>query len=95
MRRAAKIDGNQPEIVSHLLRAGWRLFSAAPVGRGIPDLVVACGGFTAVVEVKQAREKLNMDQEDFRAKWPGVYIVGRTPEQTLKDLERARAEVMG
>ena len=92
MRRAAKIDINQPDIVDYVRRAGWRVHVTAPLGGGFPDFAASCGGFTALVEVKQRGGKLTLAEEDFRMKWQGAYIVGRTPEQTLHDLERARME---
>ena len=94
MRRASKIDTNHAAIADHLRRAGWSVHSTAPLGDDFPDLVVACGGFTAVVEAKTPGRKLTMGQEDFRMRWQGVHVVGRTPQQTLHDLERARAEAM-
>jgi hypothetical protein len=40
MRRAAKVDRNQPEIVSALRKVGADVVSLAAVGDGIPDLLV-------------------------------------------------------
>jgi hypothetical protein len=40
MRRAAKIDANQPQIVEALRKAGATVHSLAAVGNGIPDLLV-------------------------------------------------------
>lgn len=95
MRRAAKIDLAQPDIIDYLRRFGWGVSLTNAVGDDFPDAVVACGRFTALVEIKSPGRKLTLGQQDFIQAWPGVVIVGRTPEQTLKDLERARAEVMG
>ena len=94
MRRAAKIDTAQPAIADHIRRAGWGLRFSTSIGDDFPDLIVACGRFTALVECKTGRRKLTLGQQQFAETWPGVVIVGRTPEQTLRDLERARAEVM-
>lgn len=40
MRRAAKIDANQPEIISALEAAGCLVLSLAAVGNGVADLLV-------------------------------------------------------
>lgn len=40
MRRAAKIDANQPEIISALEAAGCKVLSLAACGKGVPDLLV-------------------------------------------------------
>lgn len=92
VRRAAKIDANQPEVVDHLRRAGWSVHVTAPLGDGFPDLAVACGRFTALVEVKDGNKRLTQAEQDFQEAWTGVYIIGRNAEQTLRDLERARLE---
>lgn len=44
MRRAAKVDDNQGEIVAALQRAGCSVQSLAGVGRGFPDLAVGFQG---------------------------------------------------
>lgn len=40
MRRAAKVDGNQPEIVKALEAAGCWVLDLSAVGKGCPDLLV-------------------------------------------------------
>lgn len=87
-------DGNQAAIAAEIRRAGWSLRFTTAVGESFPDAAVSCGRFTALVEFKRPGEKLTLGQQQFIETWPGVVIVGRTPEQTLRDLERARAEVM-
>jgi ribosomal protein S2 len=52
MRRAAKIDANQPLIVEALRKAGATVQSLAAVGQGVPDLLVGYRNKTALVEVK-------------------------------------------
>lgn len=47
MRRAPKIDRNQPEIVEALRKAGAFVQSLAGVADGCPDLLVGYGGATA------------------------------------------------
>ena len=53
MRRAAKIDSVQPEIVDGLLARGYKLQSLASVGMGVPDLLVLTPrGNMRLLEVK-------------------------------------------
>lgn len=40
MRRAAKIDGTQTEIVAALRQVGCKVLSLAACGKGVPDLLV-------------------------------------------------------
>lgn len=54
MRRAAKIDGNQPAIARALRAAGCFVQSMAAIGKGCPDLLAAKGGRWYVIEVKDA-----------------------------------------
>ena len=76
MRRAAKIDANQPAIVDALRACGAVVQSLAAVGNGCPDLLVAYRGHTIIVEIKDgskppsARE-LTPDQLKWHAAWKG------------------------
>jgi hypothetical protein len=67
LRRAAKIDGNHGEIADAFRKAGWLVLSLAPVGRGVPDLLVSRHGRFRLVEVKTKRGKLTRDQAEFMA----------------------------
>lgn len=99
MRRNAKIDANHNDVADYLRANRWSVFSTAALGRGFPDLVVGVPGFAALVEIKDGRlppsaRDLTADERKFAERWTGPYVLGLTPEQTLRDLERARAEVM-
>jgi hypothetical protein len=52
MRRAAKVDANQAEIVAALRRCGATVQHLHTVGQGCPDLLVGRGGVTFLLEVK-------------------------------------------
>lgn len=76
MRRAAKVDRNQPEIVAALRRVGAQVFSLAAVGDGIPDLLVAFRDQTVLIEVKDGSKppsarQLTEDQVEWHAAWRG------------------------
>lgn len=76
MRRAAKVDANQPEIVAALRRVGADVFSLAAVGDGIPDLLVGFRGQTFLLEVKDGSKppsarQLTPDQIHWHAAWRG------------------------
>lgn len=81
MRRASKIDDNQPEIVETLRQIpGCAVKSMAAVGDGFPDLLVWYRGYY-LMEVKDgskspSRRSLTPDQEIFHRMWPGpIHIV--------------------
>lgn len=95
MRRAAKIDNGQREIVSYLRSIGWSVHVTAPLGEGFPDLIVAMPGYTALVEVKDgtlspSRRKLTRDQYLFRKRWQGDYVLALSPEDAAGQLAALR-----
>lgn len=84
MRRAAKIDRNQPEIVKALRAVGAKVMPMHFVGSGFPDLLVNYRGRLVLLEVKDgdnipSRKKLTPDERDFFDEFnhPGqvVYLV--------------------
>jgi hypothetical protein len=82
VRRAAKIDDNQPAIVEALKRVGVAVeYIKKPV-----DLLVCHRGETALVEVKNpdGGDRLTKDQIEFIARWPGKIHVVRSVEEALE-----------
>ena len=80
MRRAAKIDRNQPEIVAALIAAGCSVHSLAAVGSGMPDLLVGRQGANFLLEVKDSAKppsarKLTPDQVEWHAAYRGRVTV--------------------
>jgi hypothetical protein len=76
MRRAAKIDANQPDIVQALRAIGAFVQDLSGVGGGCPDLLVAFRGQTILVEVKDgskcaSKRRLTPDQQVWHASWTG------------------------
>lgn len=81
MRRAAKRDTVEGEIVWTLRAAGWVV--ARLSGKDIPDLLVAKSGWCGVVEVKTGRKQLRHGQADWASKWPAPVTLLRTVEDAL------------
>jgi hypothetical protein len=84
MRRAAKVDANQEQIVSALRAAGASVQSLAPIGKGCPDLLVGFRDDNYLFEVKRGKEEPN----DLQAKWhitwcAHVYVV-RSADDALR-----------
>lgn len=77
MRRAAKIDANQTQVVEALRAAGATVQSLAAVGKGLPDLLVGFQGQTLLMEVKDGRKPPSQRQltED-QLKWHGAWRGG-------------------
>ena len=76
MRRAAKVDANQTQVVEALRAAGATVQSLAAVGQGVPDLLVGFQGQTILMEVKDGRKppserRLTEDQLKWHGEWRG------------------------
>ena len=71
MRRFARTDSTQIDIVATLRLLGCSVVSLSPIGRGCPDLAVAVAGKTYLVELKDGSKswKLTPDQERFISEW--------------------------
>jgi hypothetical protein len=81
MRRAAKTDENQAEIVAALRLVGCSVLPLHAVGKGCPDLLVTdTAKATFLMEVKDgnkppSRRTLTPDQVAFHAAWRGRIVV--------------------
>lgn len=90
MRRRAKIDENQPEIVAALRAVpGLTVQSLAAVGHGIPDLLVGYAGRNYLLEVKNpllvpSKQRLTDDERDWHAAWTGQVCTVRTAGEALR-----------
>jgi len=87
-RRAAKVDGNQGDIVAALEAAGASVQSLAAVGNGCPDLLVGYRSINYVIEVKDpaqpaCKRRLNSHQKPWHAEWQGRAHLVETVEQAL------------
>jgi Holliday junction resolvase len=89
MRRAARVDENQKEIVQALRKVGASVLSLAALGKGVPDLLISIGNKTLMVEIKDGRKppskrKLTADQEAFHASWSGEIAVVTSVDEALE-----------
>ncbi len=95
MRRAARIDVNQPEIVQALRKAGAVVTPIHTIGQGVADLLVSYRQKWLVLEVKDgakppsARELTTDERTWIGAQRAPVYIVNGVLEalavlQTVK-----------
>ena len=82
MRKAARTDRNQIDIVEALRSMGAMVQPLHQVGQGVPDLLVGMAGRLMLIEVKDGTRKpseqtLTPDQEKWHAAWAGypVYVI--------------------
>ena len=88
MRRAAKVDANQRQVVAALRGAGATVQLLHAVGEGCPDLLVGHLGANYLLEVKDGQkppsaQKLTPQQEIWHRDWRGHRVVVNSPEAAL------------
>ena len=92
MRRAAKVDANQPETVAYLRKLGYHVAHTHTVGNGFPDFVVSkrIHGFPwcCLVELKVPGGKLTEDEKVFAEEYLGPMLVCYGPEDCAEMLLR-------
>ena len=84
MRRAAKVDSTQAEIVKALQRCG---VSVEVIGKPV-DLLICCRGVVSLMECKTpakdgGRDRLTQEQIEFIARWPAAVHIVRSPEEAI------------
>jgi hypothetical protein len=91
MRRAAKVDANQPAIIFALRSIGARVMPTHAVGQGFPDLVVSFRGRNILIEIKDGSKppsarRLTPDQKIFHEGWDGELYVVESAEEAVRVL---------
>ena len=85
MRRSAKVDANQAEIVAALRKVGAHVQSLAVIGKGCPDLLVSHRNRWHLIEIKDpakppSKRALTEDQVEWhrRAQAPVRVVLSAT-----------------
>ena len=89
MRRAAKVDANQPQIVAALRDVGASVQPLHSVGKGCPDLAVGFRGQNHFLEVKDgslspSRRQLTPDQQVWHRDWRGNVVTVNSVDEALQ-----------
>lgn len=89
MRRAARTDENQPQIVKDLRDLGFSVAITAAVGNGFPDIAVGTSARNYFFEIKdpnkpKADRQLTPAQKQFFASWKGQVRKVETLEEILQ-----------
>ena len=89
MRRAARIDRNQPEIVEALRKLGATVQPLHTAADGIPDLLVGYQGRNFLIEIKDGTKppsarKLTPCQVSWHDDWAGQTAVVVSAEEAIK-----------
>lgn len=87
MRRAAKVDANQAEIVDALRRVGASVQPLHAVGAGVPDLLVGYRFANYLLECKRdEKAKLTDRQVRWHEVWRGSVLTVTSPEDAIEQL---------
>lgn len=89
MRRAAKIDVNQPIIVDTFRKLGWSWMHCHELGKGRPDGIAGKNGFNILVEIKDgslppSARKLTADETKFHKEWRGDIKIIASIDDVIK-----------
>lgn len=87
MRRAARVDANQPEVVKAFRDLGWSVLIISQL-KNCCDLFVSKNGRTIAVEVKDgtlppSKRKLTPGEQEFMETWQGEYKIIESIEDVL------------
>ena len=89
MRRAARTDANQNEIVQALRDVGASVAITSALGFGFPDIVAGYRGINYLIEIKDgakspSKRKLTEDEQEWHDLWRGAVIVVNDVDEALR-----------
>jgi len=98
MRRAAKVDANQADIVAALRMVGATVQPLHAVGKGCPDLLVGYQRVNYLLEVKDgskvpSAQKLTEDQVEWHELWRGQAAVVNDVKSALTAIGALRGTI--
>jgi len=88
MRRAARIDGNQNQVVKELRQMGCSVAISSAIGKGFPDIVVGYNGRNYLLELKDPAQppsarKLTPDEKVWHDKSRGSVHIILTAQEAM------------
>lgn len=94
MRRDAKVDANQTQLIRDLRKLGCSVQPLHMIGRGCPDLLVGYRGRNYLLEVKDgkaapSRQKLTNDEAKWHESWRGRVAIVRNIEDWFEQVKGA------
>lgn len=92
MRRAAKVDANQAEVIKALRDCGAAVTPLHQVGQGVPDILVSYGGVWYLMELKTKKGSVNEIQNEWMLKQKAPTYVVRTPAEACEIIGVAGVE---
>lgn len=92
MRRRARVDANQKEIVAKLRKFGCSILHTHQLGKGAPDIIIGYNNLNYLIEIKdgsktKSQQKLTPDELEFQSNWKGAYFVCNSYEQIISIID--------
>lgn len=92
VRRAARVDENQPDIIAALRRIGVSVQPLHMVGKGCPDAVIGYHKVNGLIEIKdgskpKSEQALTKDEERWISGWRGDVVIVRSVAEALEYAE--------
>ena len=89
MRRNAKADDNQPQIVKAFRQLGYSVAHTHTIGKGFPDIVIGRAGVNTLVEIKdgskvKSQRQLTNDEKEFHEAWRGTVVIIESVEDVIE-----------
>lgn len=84
MRRIARVDKNQNEVVAALRKAGAKVLLLHQHGDGCPDILTGFRGNLVLMEIKSKGGKLTQDEASFMSEWRPYMVVVYSVDDALK-----------
>lgn len=89
MRHRPRKDKEHNAIAKGLEQYGWTVCDMSALGNGKPDMAVAKGGRTVMLEVKSEGGKLTPMEQEFITHWRGEMFIVRNLAEALRVLGEA------
>ena len=89
MRRAARVDRTQAEIIAALRKVGASVQPLHTLGSGCPDLLVGYRHVNYLMEIKDgelppSKRRLTADESTWMQTWNGQYAVAGSVREALR-----------
>jgi len=97
MRRAARVDANQREIVAALRAVGVSVQPLHTVGKGCPDLLCGVRGTNLLLEIKDGNKppsarKLTPDEAAWHESWRGQVAIVESVDEAIAAAQAVRSD---
>lgn len=86
--RAKRIDQNQTGIIHDIQKCGLSVISLAPLGFGVPDLLISDATHMWLAELKTKNGKLTPAQQKWHLMWRGKPpIIARSFDELMEKIK--------